>query len=107
MEGPVTLEMQPTLGATYKPYGWSTKVVGIDSTANGGIGELVLEHELHAGDVGDSVYVYNKSATKERDDAVITEVAEGQYVMLLVERSHHALAGKTLYFVVKVHEFTG
>ena len=104
---PVTLEMQPTLGATYKPYGWSTKVVGIDSSANGGIGEIVLEHELHAGDVGDKVHVYNKSATKERDDAVITEVVEGQYVMLLVERSHHALAGKTLYFVVKVHEFTG
>jgi len=104
---PVTIEMQPTLGATYRPYGWDTKVVGIDSSANGGIGEIVLEHELHASDVGDKAQVYNKSAPKEFDDAVITEVVEGQYAMLLVERSHQPLAGQTLYYVVKVHEFSG
>jgi len=103
---PVTVEMQPTLGATYKPYGWSTKVVGIDSSANGGVGEIVLEHDLHTGNVDDKVQVYNKSAPKEFDSAVITEVVEGQYAMLLVERSHHALAGKTLLFVVKVTEFS-
>lgn len=103
---PVTLEMQPTLGATYKPYGWNTKVVGIDSSANGGIGEILLQHELGAGDVGDKAQVYNKSAPKEFDSAVVTQVVEGQYAVLLVERSHHALAGKTLYFVVKVHEFS-
>ena len=102
---PVTLEMQPTLGATYRPYGWDTKVTGIDSSANGGIGEIVLEHQLTAGDVGDKAQVYNKSAPKEFDSAVITEVIGGQYAMLLVERSHHKLAGMTLYFVVKVTEF--
>lgn len=45
----VTLQNQPEFGKEYRAYkqdgpGWTSKVVSIDSTANGGEGEIKIEH---------------------------------------------------------------
>jgi FKBP-type peptidyl-prolyl cis-trans isomerase 2 len=102
---PVTIELQPTIGQIISPYGWDTRVVSVDSTADGGKGVIVLENLVTASDVGKTYHVYNSTAPKEIDEGVVTEVVAGSHLVMKVQRSHNALAGKDLIFNVKVHEF--
>lgn len=102
---PVTIELQPSIGQIIKPYGWDTRVVSVDSTADGGKGVIVLENLVTASDVGKAYHVYNSTAPVEIDEGVVTEVVAGSHVVMKVQRSHHKLAGKDLIFVIKVHDF--
>jgi FKBP-type peptidyl-prolyl cis-trans isomerase 2 len=100
----VTLEHQPIIGKTYDPYGWDTVVESIDSSANGGQGEIVLTHLVEDLEVGDEAKFYNKSAPEEFDNATILVLTD-DHVTLRVQTFHHPLAAEHLMFVVKVEDF--
>jgi hypothetical protein len=53
LSGNVILKNNPFFGEIIQSqYGWSSKVVSIDSSANLGTGEIVIRHILTAGDIG-------------------------------------------------------
>jgi FKBP-type peptidyl-prolyl cis-trans isomerase 2 len=98
----VTIQLMVSPGDTTETYGWESMVVSVDSTADGGVGEIVLRHD--PGEVGSPAQVYNKTAPKEYDFGEVIEVT-GTTVTIRVQTSHHELAGEDLIFWIKVHEF--
>lgn len=105
-EGMVMLRHMPSVGDIATPYGWDTEVISIDSTADGGKGEIVLMHHVEDLGPGDWAKLYNSTAKpNEYDECEILNITE-DHVLLWVQRSHHKLAGYDLIFVVKVHEFS-
>lgn len=98
----VTIMLQVSPGDITETYGWETEVVSVDSTANGGVGEIVLRH--HPGEVGSPAQLYNVTAPKEYDYGEVIELTD-ETVTVKVQTSHHELAGKDLIFWVKIHEF--
>jgi len=100
----VTLEFHVSPGETSDTYGWETEVISVDSTANGGEGTIVLRH--HPGEVGSPAQLYNKTAPVEYDFGEVIELTDTT-VTILVQASHHPLAGEDLIFWVKIHDFQG
>jgi FKBP-type peptidyl-prolyl cis-trans isomerase 2 len=98
----VTVQLMVSPGDTTETYGWESEVVSVDSTANGGAGEIVLRHD--PGEVGTSAQIYNKTAPKEYDYGEVLELTDTT-VTVRVQTSHHELAGEDLIFWVKIHEF--
>jgi FKBP-type peptidyl-prolyl cis-trans isomerase 2 len=98
----VTLMLQVAPGDTTGTYGWESEVVSVDSTANGGVGEIVLRHD--PGEVGSPAQLYNATAPKEYDYGEVIELTD-ETVTVKVQTSHHELAGKDLIFWVKIHDF--
>jgi FKBP-type peptidyl-prolyl cis-trans isomerase 2 len=98
----VTLELQTSPGENTTTYGWESVVESVDSTANGGIGQIVLRH--HPGEVGSRAQVYNSTAPVEYDFGEVIEVTDTT-VTVLIQTSHHDLAGEDLIFWVKIHDF--
>lgn len=98
----VTIQLQVKPGDTTETYGWETEVISVDSTADGGRGTIVLRH--HPDEVGSEAQIYNSTAPKEYDYGKVTELTDIT-VTVRVQTSHHALAGKDLIFVIKIHDF--
>ncbi len=102
----VTLELQVKPGDTTDTYGWESVVVSVDSTANGGIGEIVLNNDPdeNGPEVGGPAQLYNASAPVEYDFGTVLAISE-THITVRVQRSHHELAGKDLMFYAKVDHF--
>ncbi len=98
----VTIQLLVSPGDTTETYGWESEVMSVDSTANGGVGEIMLRH--HPGDVGDPAQVYNKTAPKEYDFGEVIELTDDD-VTVRIQTSHHDLAGEDLIFWIKIHDF--
>jgi FKBP-type peptidyl-prolyl cis-trans isomerase 2 len=98
----VTLELRASPGDTTDTFGWTSEVVSVDSTANGGVGEIVLRHD--AGAVGTAAQIYNRTAPKEYDFGEVVALTDTT-VTVLIQTSHHPLAGEHLIFWIKIHDF--
>ena len=98
----VTLQLLVSSGDTTETFNWTSEVVSVDSTANGGVGVIVLRH--NPGDMGSPAKIYNSSAPIEYDFGEVIELTDTT-VTVRVQTSHHPLAGKDLIFWVKIHEF--
>jgi hypothetical protein len=97
----VTLELQVAVGDTTEAYGWESEVISVDSSANDGVGEIVLRHSAEE---DSPAQLYNSTAPKEFDYGEVIELTDTT-VTVRVQRSHHAMAGKHLIFVVMIHDF--
>ena len=100
----VTLQLDVAPGDTTTAYGWESIVKSVDSSANGGEGEIVIVHHTSNIAEGQEPKLYNSTATKEFDFGWILETTDTT-VTIRVQRSHHALAGQDLIFMVKIHDF--
>ena len=98
----VTLLIMVSPGDTTDTQNWTSEVVSVDSTANGGEGEIVLRH--HPGPVGSDAKMYNSSAPKEFDYGEVIDLTDTT-VTVRVQTSHHPLAGEHLIFWIKIHDF--
>ena len=98
----VVLQLKVRVGDNTTTYGWESVVQSIDSTANGGMGEIVLVH--HPGPVGAPAQIYNSSAPKEYDFGEVIELTD-DWVRVRVQQSHHDLAGRDLIFACQIHDF--
>lgn len=98
----VVIEHKVRVGDNTTTYGWESVVQSIDSTANGGLGEIVMIH--HPGTVGSHAQIYNSSAPVEYDFGEVIEVTD-TWVRVKVQQSHHDLAGEDLIFACKIHDF--
>ncbi len=97
----VTIQLIAAPGDTTRAFNWTSEVISVDSSANGGIGEIVLQHNP---EMEGEVRIYNSTAPKEFDFGEVLEITETQ-VTVRVQTSHHPLAGKHLIFVVKIDHF--
>jgi FKBP-type peptidyl-prolyl cis-trans isomerase 2 len=100
----VTLQLDVAPGDNTTAYGWESIVQSVDSSANGGKGEIVIVHHPTNIAEGKEPKLYNSTAPKEFDFGWILETTETT-VTIRVQRSHHALAGQDLIFMVKIHDF--
>lgn len=90
--GWITLENLPINGQTYTPFGWNSVVTDIDSTANGGVGEIKLTHSPPA--VGSVVSYAGHDATVISLDAT--------QVTIEYNTSTHDLGHETLIFQIRL-----
>jgi FKBP-type peptidyl-prolyl cis-trans isomerase 2 len=97
----VTLEMQVNVGDTTEAFGWESEIISIDSSANEGVGEIVL---LHKAQEDSPAQLYNSTAPKEFDYGEVIDLTSTT-VTVRIQRSHHDLAGEDLIFVVKIDSF--
>ncbi len=99
-----TLQLDVAPGDNTTAYGWESIVQSVDSSANGGEGEIVIVHHPSNIDEGVEAKLYNSTAPKEFDFGWILEITDTT-VTIRVQRSHHGLAGEDLIFMVKIHDF--
>ena len=97
----VSLRLLVEPGYLTTAYGWDSTVASVDSSANGGVGEIVLSHDPK---MDTEVQLYNSTAPKEFDFGEVLEITDTQ-VTVRVQTSHHALAGEHLIFVVEIDRF--
>ena len=91
----VTVTNSPTPGQAIRPYGgWDAEVLSIDDSANAGIGEILVRHEL------DSSLVDRVGGKTGGQDFYLSDVdlAEGTFTL----DSNRQVVGRTLVFQVTV-----
>ncbi|MEW5761118.1 MAG: FKBP-type peptidyl-prolyl cis-trans isomerase [Candidatus Thermoplasmatota archaeon] len=90
----LTFINMPNIGEKIKPYGWDTIVLSINSSANSGLGEIVLFHKPMKG--------MNMTYANEFPGVVKDIVDDKIYIEY--NSSTHKLGKEVLYFVVTVLE---
>jgi len=102
----VILELQVKPGDETFTYGWRSVVLSVDSTANDGVGIIILDNypDEEGPEVGGVAQYYNASAPVEYDFGSVTEMTD-THIRVKIQRSHHDLAGESLVFYVKVDNF--
>lgn len=102
----VTLQLQVEPGDETDTYGWKSVVLSVDSTANGGVGVIILDNDPDEDGpvVGGPAQMYNASAPVEYDFGNVVEITD-TVIKVRIQRSHHDLAGEDLIFYVKVDHF--
>ena len=114
--GYVTTQSQPPVGISVypfgdpntaeKPTGWEVKVRTYDPTANGGIGEIVIEHIVSAEDV------YNVKGTDQDGTSFVLSSFDGANGTFQIHKSDLAhgyngeISGRTLVFDVTIVKVT-
>jgi FKBP-type peptidyl-prolyl cis-trans isomerase 2 len=78
---------QNLMNKTITPYGWDSKIVAIDSLANGGDGEIVVEHKVNK----------DVNATWQDKDAKIIEETD-ETVTIRYNMSNDPLSTKNMWF---------
>lgn len=95
----VTITHSPWIGQIVRPYReWATTVVGIDDTANGGVGIVYVRHGLDPAAAG------NIQAADDGGAFIVTDVdpVAGTYTV----DYNREVVGKTLVFVITVIAIT-
>ena len=102
----VTIELQVQPGDVTHTYGWKSVVLSVDSTANGGVGVIVLDNDPSEDgpQVGGDAQIYNSTAPKEYDYGTVTGITDTT-ITTRIQQSHHKLAGMDLIFYIQVVRF--
>jgi len=88
----ITLLTLPQVNQTSNPYGWETKVLEVNGTADGGVGRIVVRHYPTAG----------VNSTYKGSAAQITALTSDYVELTYNLNSSNPLAVQTLFFSVKV-----
>ena len=114
--GHVTTQAQPVVGTSVYPYGnpktsekptgWEVKVRSYDPAADGGIGEIVIEHMVSADDV------YNVKGTDQGGWTFVLSGFDGANGTFQIHKSNLSygyngeIAGRTLVFEITIVSVT-
>jgi FKBP-type peptidyl-prolyl cis-trans isomerase 2 len=98
--GMMTLKRLPDVGKVISPYkGWTSSVVSIDESANGGMGIIRLRHDLDAGDVNRTSGIDSGGLPFR---IVSLDASSGTFTI----DSNKEVAGRTLYYRVTIVSVT-